>query len=49
MNKNLIAGILYNCICVICWTVIAIVFNKWWLALFAMFFTNSISYERTTK
>jgi hypothetical protein len=46
MNKNLLGCFLYNGICVICWTVLAIIFHKWWLALFSMLFMSSISYVK---
>ena len=31
-----------NSICVICWAVLAIVFNKWWIALFGLLFISSL-------
>ena len=46
MNKNMIGTIaLKNSICMICWTVLAVIFNKWWIALFAALFMT----EYTTK
>ena len=33
--------LLTNGISVICWTVLAVVFNKWWIALFAILFLSS--------
>lgn len=36
----------FSAICVICWTCLAIVFNKWWLALFAFLFTPVRLYTR---
>lgn len=43
MNKNSIwAWVIDNAINIICWTVLAIVFNKWWIALFAILFVSSI-------
>ena len=46
MNKNIIGSIaLKNSICMICWTVLAVIFNKWWIAIFAVFFMT----EYTTK
>jgi CO dehydrogenase/acetyl-CoA synthase alpha subunit len=43
MNKNAVwAWAIKNSICVICWTVLAIVFNKWWIALFGAFFISSL-------
>ena len=39
INKNKIGSIaLKNSICMICWTVLAVIFNKWWIALFAALF-----------
>lgn len=35
-----------NSICVICWTVLAVVFNKWWIALFGALFLSDIKYKR---
>lgn len=32
-----------NSICVICWTALAIIFHKWWIALFGALFITSIS------
>ena len=44
MDKNIIwAWVIKNSICVICWTVLAIVFNKWWVALFGLLFMSSIA------
>lgn len=35
MNKSAYWSVcIINCASIICWTVIAITFNKWWLALF---------------
>ena len=34
-----------NIICVVCWTVLAIVFNKWWIALFGLLFMTSIKQQ----
>jgi hypothetical protein len=31
-----------NSICVICWTVLAVVFNKWWIALFGVLFLSDL-------
>ena len=31
-----------NCTVVICWTVLAIIFNKWWIALFAVLFMSDL-------
>ena len=43
MNKSAWwAWAIKNSICVICWVVLAIVFNKWWIALFALLFGGSV-------
>ena len=37
MNKNVwLAWAIKNSICMICWTVLAIVFNKWWIIFFSL-------------
>ena len=42
MNKSDIVAIMAkNCICTICWIVLAVVFGKWWIALFAVLFLTS--------
>ena len=49
MNKTLIwAWAIKNSIVVIAWTVLAIVFNKWWIALFAALFVNGIETKHQT-
>lgn len=41
MNRNsLWAWAVKNSICVISWVVLAIVFNKWWIALFGLLFMS---------
>lgn len=35
-----------NSICIICWTILAAKFDRWWIALFAMLFMSSLE---TTK
>ena len=47
MNKELLVVMVKNSICVICWTVLAVIFSKWWIALFALLFMTS--YETTHK
>ena len=43
MNKSMIwAWAIKNSICVICWTMLAIVFNKWWVALFGALFLSGL-------
>lgn len=38
-----------NSICVICWTALAVIFNKWWIALFAALFMNGLETETVKK
>lgn len=39
MNKNVLwVCLINNSICTICWVALAIIFNKWWLALFSILF-----------
>lgn len=40
-NSTVWAWAVKNSICVICWTVLAVIFNKWWIALFAILFMSS--------
>lgn len=43
MNESMIwAWAIKNSICVICWTILAIVFNKWWIALFGALFLSGL-------
>lgn len=43
MNKTMIwVWAIKNSICVICWTALAIIFNKWWIALFAALFMSEL-------
>lgn len=39
------AWALKNSISIVCWTILAIYFNKWWIALFAALFLSSLSTE----
>ena len=42
MNRSdMVAVMAKNSICVICWTVLAIIFGKWWIALFGALFLTS--------
>lgn len=44
MNKSFIwAWAFKNIIAIIAWTALAILFNKWWIALFALLFLSNIS------
>lgn len=50
MNKHTIWAIaIKNSICVICWTTIVIIFNKWWIALFGILFLTSYTTELVKK
>ena len=50
MNKNMWwAWAIKNSVCTICWVILAIVFNKWWIALFAILFLSSLSTETAKK
>lgn len=43
MNKHtLYVWAAKNSIAIISWTVLAIVFNKWWIALFAVLFVSNL-------
>ena len=37
------AWALKNSVAIACWTILAIYFNKWWIALFAALFLSSVS------
>ena len=42
MSKNILWSVaIMNIISVICFTVLAVVFHKWWIALFAILFMSS--------
>lgn len=46
MNKSAWwAWAIRNSVSVICWVALAIVFNKWWIALFSMLFLCSLQTE----
>ena len=43
MNKGIMwAWAIKNSICVICWTALAIIFSKWWIALFGLLFMSGL-------
>ena len=47
MNKSLIwAWVIKNSIVIIAWTVLAIVFNKWWIAFFVILFMNDLDIDK---
>ena len=42
MNKNsLWACLITNSICTICWVTLAVIFDRWWIALFGLLFVSS--------
>ena len=46
MDKNFVwAWAFKNIIAILAWTVLAILFNKWWVALFSLLFISSIKTE----
>ena len=49
MNKNELKAIalpiLENCVVFICLTVLAVIFNKWWIVLLSMIFWNNVRYK----
>ena len=46
MNKSMVwAWAIKNSICVICWTVLAVVFDKWWIALFGGLFMSDVTFK----
>lgn len=48
MEKHIYyAWALENSICVICCTTLAVLFNKWWIVLFAILFRSSLKNEKT--
>jgi hypothetical protein len=38
-----------NSVCMICWSVLAIIFDKWWIALFAALFMTSYTTQTDVK
>lgn len=41
MDKNNYWGfIIYNIVCIICFTILAVLFNRWWVALFVLLCLN---------
>ena len=42
-------AILYNIASVVCFTILAIIFNKWWIVFFSLLFVRYISIETTDK
>ena len=49
MYKNIYwAWAIKNSICVICWIALAMVFDRWWIALFSLLFISSIEMSPKT-
>lgn len=49
MNKNIIwAWAVGEVVNIICFTTLAVVFNKWWIVLFAVLFTSSLKTSEET-
>jgi len=42
-------GILYNIASVVCFTILAIIFNKWWIVFFSLLFIRDISIKTTDE
>ena len=50
MNKSAWwAWAVKNSICIICWTALAVYFNKWWIALFSVLTMSSLQLGNTTQ
>jgi len=43
-----VVAIIYA-VALVCWTVLAVAFQKWWIALFALLFFPSVKEYRATK
>ena len=49
MNKSVHwAWAIKNSICIICFTALAIIFNKWWIVLFSALFMSSVETQHKT-
>lgn len=50
MRRNTFAAVaaIYT-VALVCWTVLAVAFQKWWIAIFALLFFPSIKEYHTTK
>lgn len=50
MNKNVwVYTLAINIIYIVCWVVLAIAFNKWWVALFAALFVTTPKFATVQK
>lgn len=43
--KNMWPVALENCAALVCWTVLAVVFGHWWIALFAALFQLGVKWR----
>ena len=49
MDKSIYwAWAISNGLCVSCWVALAMVFDRWWIALFSLLFTSSIKFRPVT-
>lgn len=49
MNKDIIwAWAIKNSIAILAWVLLAMLFDKWWIALFGLLFTNSLQTKYKT-
>lgn len=47
VNKTMLwTWAIKNIVAIICWVVLAIVFNKWWVALFGALFISDLKYQK---
>lgn len=44
-NKLYFILVLKNIVSIICFTILAIVFNRWWIVFFSILFLSTIEYE----
>lgn len=45
-RNNLIYALIRNCVSIICFTVLAIHFEKWWISLFSALFLVSLEWKK---
>lgn len=48
-NSAVIMCILISCVAIVSFTVLAVLFNHWWIALFAYFFTYTYKHTEGSK
>ena len=49
MNSLVWAWATKNCVCITCWTLLAVAFGKWWIALFALLFMSDLKGVKVQK